>query len=166
MGATATFNEVRAGYQPSDTLVLDRNGDVLHRLRTDATVRRGQWVALADISPALRTALVLSEDKRFYEHSGVDWRAVSAAAWGCAVSLAGASPWGSGAAAGATAGPAESGACANATKGQASSWRARILMQSLSIKPPSCGRSGAGSAHSRAIWRTNGEPIQTPPFLM
>jgi penicillin-binding protein 1C len=26
--------------------------------------------------------LILSEDKRFYEHSGVDWRAVSAAAWG------------------------------------------------------------------------------------
>ena len=34
------------------------------------------------MSPALRTALVLSEDKRFYEHSGVDWAAVTAAAWG------------------------------------------------------------------------------------
>ena len=81
-GAAATFNEVKASYQSSDTLILDRHGELLHRLRTDATVRRGQWVALADISPALRTALVLSEDKRFYEHSGVDWRAVSAAAWG------------------------------------------------------------------------------------
>jgi len=81
-GATATFNEVKASYRPSDTLVLDRHGELLQRLRTDATVRRGQWVALADVSPALRTALVLSEDKRFYEHSGVDWRAVSAAAWG------------------------------------------------------------------------------------
>lgn len=81
-GAAATFNEVKAGYQSSDTLILDRQGELLHRLRTDATVRRGQWVALADVSPALRTALVLSEDKRFYEHSGVDWRAVSAAAWG------------------------------------------------------------------------------------
>jgi penicillin-binding protein 1C len=79
--AAATFNAVKAEYQSSDTLILDRNGELLHRLRTDATVRRGQWVALADISPALRTALVLSEDKRFYEHSGVDWRAVSAAAW-------------------------------------------------------------------------------------
>ena len=79
--ATATFNEIKAAYTPSDTLVLDRYGEVLHRLRTDATVRRGQWVALADISPALRTALVLSEDKRFFEHSGVDWQAVSAAAW-------------------------------------------------------------------------------------
>ena len=81
-GAAATFNEVKAGYQSSDTHILSREGELLHRLRTDATVRRGQWVALADISPALRTALVLSEDKRFYEHSGVDWRAVSAAAWG------------------------------------------------------------------------------------
>jgi penicillin-binding protein 1C len=36
---------------------------------------------LTQISPALRTALVLSEDKRFYEHSGVDWQAVTAAAW-------------------------------------------------------------------------------------
>lgn len=80
-GAAATFNEVKAAYRPSDTLILDRHGELLHRLRTDASVRRGQWVALADISPALRTALVLSEDKRFYEHSGVDWRAVSRAAW-------------------------------------------------------------------------------------
>ena len=80
-GAAATFNAVKTSYRSSDTLILDRNGEVLHRLRTDATVRRGQWVALADISPALRTALVLSEDKRFYEHSGVDWRAVSSAAW-------------------------------------------------------------------------------------
>ena len=80
--AKATFDEVKRAYRPSDTLVLDRNGEVIQRLRTDATVRRGQWVALPDISPALRTALVLSEDKRFYEHSGVDWRAVSSAAWG------------------------------------------------------------------------------------
>src|SRR5260370_41336316 len=61
---------------------LFRSGEVLQRQRTDASVRRGDWVALADISPALRTALVLSEDKRFYEHSGVDWAAVSSAAWG------------------------------------------------------------------------------------
>ncbi|MES2383580.1 MAG: transglycosylase domain-containing protein [Pseudomonadota bacterium] len=80
--SAATFDEVKREFRPSDTLVLDRSGQVIQRLRTDATVRRGQWVALPDVSPALRTALVLSEDKRFYEHSGVDWRAVSAAAWG------------------------------------------------------------------------------------
>ncbi len=86
LGATAhalpTFDEVKRSHQPSDTVILDRQGEVIHRLRTDATIRRGQWIALADISPALRQAMVLSEDKRFHEHSGVDWRAVSSAAWG------------------------------------------------------------------------------------
>jgi penicillin-binding protein 1C len=72
---------VKLGYRASDTVLVDRHGELLHRLRTDATVRRGQWLTLADVSPALRTALVLSEDKRFYEHSGVDWQAVTAAAW-------------------------------------------------------------------------------------
>ncbi|MBC7682291.1 MAG: penicillin-binding protein 1C [Ferruginibacter sp.] len=79
--AEATFDSIKSTYQPSDTRILDRHGELLQRLRTDATVRRGQWVALADVSPALRTALVLSEDKRFYVHSGVDWQAVSSAAW-------------------------------------------------------------------------------------
>ncbi|MFN7857489.1 MAG: penicillin-binding protein 1C [Acidovorax sp.] len=81
-GALPAFDEVRADFRPSDTLILSREGEVLQRLRTDATVRRGQWVPLADVSPALRQALVLSEDRRFYEHSGVDWRAATAAAWG------------------------------------------------------------------------------------
>lgn len=76
------YDEVRREFRPSDTVLLDRHGVLLHRLRIDASVRRGEWVALADMSPALRTAIVLSEDRRFYEHSGVDWRAVSAAAWG------------------------------------------------------------------------------------
>ena len=80
--ALPTFDEVRTDFRPSDTVILSTEGEVLQRLRTDATVRRGQWVPLADVSPALRTALVLSEDKRFFEHSGVDWRAASAAAWG------------------------------------------------------------------------------------
>jgi penicillin-binding protein 1C len=39
-------------------------------------------LALPKVSPALRTALLLSEDKRFYEHTGVDWQGVGAAAWG------------------------------------------------------------------------------------
>ncbi|WP_353234222.1 penicillin-binding protein 1C [Diaphorobacter ruginosibacter] len=80
--ALPSYEEVRQDFRSSETLVLSREGETIQRLRTDATVRRGQWIALADVSPALRTALVLSEDKRFYEHGGVDWRAASAAAWG------------------------------------------------------------------------------------
>ena len=79
--ALPSFDDVRADFRPSETRLLDRHGEPLQRLRSDAHARRGDWVRLADISPALRQALVLSEDKRFYEHSGVDWRAVSNAAW-------------------------------------------------------------------------------------
>lgn len=76
------FEAVRSSFRSSETLLLDRHGEALHRLRTDFQVRRGAWVALGDTSPALRMALLLSEDRRFHEHSGVDWWAVSAAAWG------------------------------------------------------------------------------------
>ncbi|MDM0046149.1 penicillin-binding protein 1C [Variovorax dokdonensis] len=81
--ATGTsFEEVRAGWRPSYTMVQDRNGEPLQRVRTDFGARRGAWVSLAEVSPALRAALLYSEDRRFWEHSGVDWQAVPAAAWG------------------------------------------------------------------------------------
>ena len=78
--AVPRFEDVRQAYTSSEALLLDRRGEPIERLRVDASVRRGDWVPLAAISPALRHALVLSEDRRFYEHSGVDWRAVGAAA--------------------------------------------------------------------------------------
>ncbi|MBK4733453.1 penicillin-binding protein 1C [Noviherbaspirillum sp. DKR-6] len=77
-----SYAEARASYRSSDALLLDRHGAPLHALRVDATVRRLPWVRLQDVSPALRNALVASEDRRFYEHSGVDWNAAAAAAWG------------------------------------------------------------------------------------
>jgi Membrane carboxypeptidase/penicillin-binding protein PbpC len=79
--ALPTFAQVRDGFLPSDTLILSREGEVAapaHRCHGAARAvgAAGRCVA------ALRQALVLSEDKRFFEHSGVDWRAASAAAWG------------------------------------------------------------------------------------
>ena len=50
-------------------------------LRVDKSVRRLYWLPLGDTSPALLRAIVLSEDKRFHEHSGVDWQAVASSAW-------------------------------------------------------------------------------------
>jgi len=79
--AAGTFDEIKANWRSSDILVLDRHGELLQRQRSNLQVRRGQWVALTDVSPALRSALVFSEDKRFYQHSGIDWQAVPAAAW-------------------------------------------------------------------------------------
>ncbi|ACC70130.1 penicillin-binding protein 1C [Paraburkholderia phymatum] len=79
--ALPTFDDVRTQWRSSDWLLLSRDGVPLQRTRIDRTERRGDWVALADVSPALREAIVVSEDKRFYEHSGVDWRGAAAAAW-------------------------------------------------------------------------------------
>ena len=80
--ALPSFDEVRAAHQPSDITLTDRHGVPIQTLRVDKQVRRLPWVPLADISPALLQAIVLGEDKRFYEHSGVDWGAVAKSAWG------------------------------------------------------------------------------------
>ncbi|WP_042883585.1 penicillin-binding protein 1C [Cupriavidus necator] len=79
--ALPSFEQVRTDWRSADVVVLDRHGDTVGRVRDDFRARRGDWVALADTSPALRTAIVLSEDRRFYAHSGVDWQGVAAAAW-------------------------------------------------------------------------------------
>lgn len=80
--ALPSFADVKQGYHSSDAILLDRHGDIIQRLRVDKTLRRGDWVKLNEVSPSLRLALIVSEDKRFYQHSGVDWRAVGAATWG------------------------------------------------------------------------------------
>ncbi|WP_150670913.1 penicillin-binding protein 1C [Pandoraea anhela] len=80
--AVPSFDEVRQDWRASDWILLDRSGEPLQRLRADMRAQRGDWVTLTDVSPAFRQALIVSEDKRFYAHSGVDWRGVAAAAWG------------------------------------------------------------------------------------
>ncbi|VVE25632.1 penicillin-binding protein 1C [Pandoraea fibrosis] len=80
--AVPSFDEVRQDWRAADWILLDRHGEPLQRLRADMQAQRGDWVTLAEVSPAFRQALIVSEDKRFYEHSGVDWRGVAAAAWG------------------------------------------------------------------------------------
>ena len=80
--AVPSFEAVRAAHRPSDIVLTDRHGVPLQTLRVDDRVRRLPWLPLADTSPALLRALLLSEDKRFHEHSGVDWRSVASSAWG------------------------------------------------------------------------------------
>jgi penicillin-binding protein 1C len=80
--AVPTPAAVRADWRPSDAVLLDRHGDVLHERRIDATRRRLPWTALDDVSPALVQAVLASEDRRFEAHGGVDGRALLAAAWG------------------------------------------------------------------------------------
>ncbi|NLY28067.1 MAG: penicillin-binding protein 1C [Alcaligenaceae bacterium] len=80
------YPAVRAAHRPSSVQILDRQGVALDQFRTDFHRRRGQWVELNAISPALQRAVLLSEDRHFHEHAGVDWSAIAAAGWGQLVS--------------------------------------------------------------------------------
>ena len=76
------FVEVKAGYTSSQATLLARDGRHLQSLRIDKSAFRLPWTPLADISPAFIRAVIVSEDKRFFEHAGVDWQAAGNAAWG------------------------------------------------------------------------------------
>jgi penicillin-binding protein 1C len=78
--ARPSFQEAKALHRSSDAVILDRHGEVIHEMRIDKSGRRLDWTGLKDISPSLLKAVLKSEDRRFYEHSGVDWKAVGAAA--------------------------------------------------------------------------------------
>ena len=80
--ALPTFVEVKAAHRPSDVTLVDRRGIPIQTVRVDKTVRRLAWTPIAEMSPALLTAIVLSEDRRFWTHSGVDWQAAATSAWG------------------------------------------------------------------------------------
>ncbi|MGL4230384.1 MAG: penicillin-binding protein 1C [Casimicrobium sp.] len=80
LAAPPSFDTVRAEHAPSDHWLHDRNGELLQRIRIDKKVRRSDWVKLDDVSPALIDAVLASEDKRFFDHGGVDWRATASAA--------------------------------------------------------------------------------------
>ncbi|MES2048600.1 MAG: penicillin-binding protein 1C [Pseudomonadota bacterium] len=80
--AIPTFKQVQQNFLSSDAILTDRNGVAIHQLRINPKERKLAWVKLEDVSPALRMALIASEDKRFYQHGGVDWNAVAGAAWG------------------------------------------------------------------------------------
>jgi 1A family penicillin-binding protein len=63
--------EIRA-FQPSEGgRVLDRNGRLIGRL---AVVRRIN-VPLDSVPKFVQAAFIATEDKRFYDHDGLDWRA-------------------------------------------------------------------------------------------
>ncbi len=80
-GEPPSLERLRTEHRRSDAVLLDRHGEVLHELRTDPDGRRLDWTPLAEISPALRAAVVRVEDRRFGEHAGVDLRAAAGAAF-------------------------------------------------------------------------------------
>ena len=80
LAALPTYDQVRQAHVSTEGVLLDRHGDVLQELRVDMKGRRLDWVPLSEVSPALLRTLIRAEDKRFYEHHGVDWLALGDAA--------------------------------------------------------------------------------------
>jgi len=74
------FATVRAETTTTEGRLVDRAGEPLAERRVSFDGRRLAWVPLDQLSPALLEALIEAEDRRFYQHDGVDWRAFAAAA--------------------------------------------------------------------------------------
>jgi 1A family penicillin-binding protein len=72
------FGALPAGATMQSTQILDTNGEVIASLQ--GGVNR-QIVTLGEISPWLVKATLAVEDRRFYEHAGVDVRGLARAAW-------------------------------------------------------------------------------------
>lgn len=77
--ALPSYKEVQSSHRRSESLLLDRRGEPLQEMRTDYDRRRLDWVSIQEISPALILAVIQAEDQRFYAHSGIDYRAATAA---------------------------------------------------------------------------------------
>lgn len=79
--ALPSFQSIHDQYHSSFASLLDRNGEIIQMLQLDHSAQRLPWTTLQDLSPAMQNALLVSEDQRFFQHQGVDWRAMASAAW-------------------------------------------------------------------------------------
>jgi penicillin-binding protein 1C len=78
---TTPYAVTRGQWRASEAWLRDRHGQLIETVRLDFAVRRLEWVPLDHISPTLREAVVQSEDRRFFEHGGVDWRSFGGSLW-------------------------------------------------------------------------------------
>jgi penicillin-binding protein 1C len=80
IAGTPSFDDVKGRWTSTEGILLDRHGVPIHELRVIGHGRRLAWTQLGDISPAALATIIRAEDKRFYQHHGVDWLAMSDAA--------------------------------------------------------------------------------------
>ena len=77
--ALIATTKIPAARTPLQQLIIEDVRGV--RLATIITGRPEERLALAEIAPIAREAVVAAEDRRFYEHSGVDIVGISRAVW-------------------------------------------------------------------------------------
>lgn len=72
------FADVLKSHQTSELFLLDYEGKPLHQWRQNSKERSFSWTPLSEVSPSLVSAVLKSEDKNFFQHPGVDTRALGA----------------------------------------------------------------------------------------
>jgi len=73
---TPAISDIRKAKQELPAQVLSGDGKLLTEFKWANRV----WVPLKDVSPSVVTALIATEDHRFYAHFGLDWRRTASAA--------------------------------------------------------------------------------------
>ncbi|TGK97217.1 penicillin-binding protein 1C [Leptospira brenneri] len=76
-----TYNEVKSGYLPSDIQVFDRTGDLIQRYRIRNDYRSEEWTEYNQLPKFLIDSVIHAEDKRFFEHTGLDSNALISSFW-------------------------------------------------------------------------------------
>ncbi len=75
-----SLNEKMDALSTQPTVIVDRNGIVLYRISKE----NRRVVKLQDVPKSVQNAMLAAEDKRFYEHSGVDIQGIARAMLGLA----------------------------------------------------------------------------------
>nr|WP_100227870.1 transglycosylase domain-containing protein [Cupriavidus basilensis] len=73
---TPGIGDIRKARVDRPALIVSADGKLLDAFKP---VNR-QWVSLSQISPYMVEALIATEDRRFYEHHGIDWKRTASAA--------------------------------------------------------------------------------------
>ena len=71
---TPSLSDIRKAKEDSPAQILSADGKELALF----TRSNRRWIALDQISPNVVKALIATEDHRFYEHHGMDWRRTAA----------------------------------------------------------------------------------------
>ena len=73
---TPSIGDIRKARVDQPALIVSADGKLLAEFKP---VNR-EWVSLRQISPYMVDALIATEDRRFYEHHGIDWKRTLSAA--------------------------------------------------------------------------------------
>ncbi|WP_407658916.1 penicillin-binding protein 1C [Leptospira soteropolitanensis] len=76
-----TYKDVKSAYLPSDIQVFDRSGELIQRYRIRNDYRSEEWTEYERLPKFLIDSVVHAEDKRFFEHKGIDSNALISSFW-------------------------------------------------------------------------------------